>query len=219
MRSILRCLVLALTLHGLPAAPQIATSKTIPPRTNPAQASTAGVTVHRVRAGALDSSGWSIADSTQGEFAVRVPCLFNDFSLRGSETLAGVETVGCRSEDQRKYSASRFKYRQGASAARKYFEDISGARRLEGETARRRIMFSGFPAIEVDFRNSSQCGTTRSVLVGAEVMQLTVEGPSSACTTLTARAASFFASLQMTLHEAGQAGEQQQSTEAADSLQ
>lgn len=210
MRSILRCLVLALTLHGLPAASQTAAVRSTSP-----QSSAAGVTVHRAGAGSLDSSGWSIAASTHGNFAVRVPCLFNDLSLPGSETLAGVDTIGCRSPDQRKYSASRFKYRQGASAARKYFDDLSGTRRLEGETARRRIMFNGFPAIEVEFRNSWSCGTTRSVLVGAEVMQLTVAGPASACTTLSVRAASFFASLQITPREAPQASPPQQTSEAA----
>jgi hypothetical protein len=198
MRSILRCLVLTLALHSLPASPQTAASQPSA-HAKAAQANAAGVTVHRVRAGTLDASGWSIADSTHGDFTVRVPCLFNDLSLQGSETLASVETVGCRAEDQRKYSASRFKYRQGA-AARKFFEDISGSRRLEGETARRRIMFNGYPAVEVDFYSSSQCGTTRSVLLGMEVMQLTVAAPTSACSSLTVRAASFFASLRMTLN-------------------
>src|SRR5687768_11514853 len=108
MRSILRCLVLTLTLHSLPALPQTAASQSSA-RAKAPQANPAGIIVHRIRAGTLDASGWSIADSTRGDFAVRVPCLFNDFSLHGSETLASVETVGCRAEDQRKYSASRFK--------------------------------------------------------------------------------------------------------------
>ncbi|NJO13455.1 MAG: hypothetical protein HC872_08320 [Gammaproteobacteria bacterium] len=190
-----------MALHSLPALSQ---TSAVP---STAQASTgdarpAGVIVHRARAGIQDANGWSIAASTRGDFAVRVPCLFNDFSLQGSETLASIEAIGCRAEDQRKYSASRFEYRQ-AAAARKYFEDISGPRRIEGETARRRIMFNGFPAVEVDFNSSSRCGTTRSVLVGATVMQLTVAGPASACSSLGVRAASFFASLRVTLRETG----------------
>jgi len=182
------------------------------------QAVPAGMTVHRVRAGALDASGWSTATSTRGNFVVRLPCLFNDFSLQGSETVVATDTVGCRREDQQKYSATRVKYQQGAAAARKRFDDMSGPRRLEGETARRRLMFNGFPAIEVDFRSSTQCGTTRSVLVGADLLLLTAEGPPTACSVLNLPAATFFASLQIAL-PALQSQEQNTPVESAGALE
>lgn len=133
-----------------------------------------------------------------------MPCRFNDFSLQGSETVLATDAVGCRREDRQQYSATRVKYQQGAPAARKRFEDMSGPRRLEGETARRRLMFNGFPAVEVDFRSSTQCGTTRSLLVGTDLMLLTAEAPPALCSALISQAAAFFASLQIGLAAASQ---------------
>jgi hypothetical protein len=179
------------------------------------------MTVHRTQAGALDATGSSLATSTHGDFSVRMPCLFNDFSLQGKdpEPVLGIEALGCRRADQRKYSASRFKYRAGASSARKYFDEVSGPRRLEGETTRRRLMFDGFPAIQVDFQSSSRCGAMRSVLIGTDLLTLTAEGPPFKCDGLMTQAESFFDSLQVGLPATDPAQEQSKQPEGVSSLQ
>jgi hypothetical protein len=193
MRSISRCLLLALTIHGSTALSQTTST---PTPTTPS-----GMTVHRLLAGDLDATGASMAASTHGDFSVRMPCRFNDFSMKGqdSEPVLEIEALGCRRADQRKYSASRFKYRTGATAARKYFDAMSGPRRLEGETVRRRLMFNGFPALQVDFQSASRCGAMRSVLIGSDLLTLTAEGPPIKCDGLMTQAESFFDSLQVTL--------------------
>lgn len=164
-----------------------------------AQTVTPGMTVHRVQAGALDATGWSAASSTHGGFDVRLPCLFNDFSIKSetAEPVLEIDAVGCLRQDRRKYSASRFKYREGAIAARKYFARMSGPQRWEGETSRRQIMLNGFPAVQVDFQSTSRCGTSQAVLVGTDLLTLTAEAPRSACEGLLEQAAAFFSSLQV----------------------
>jgi hypothetical protein len=177
-----------------------------------AQAVSPGMTVHRVQAGALDASGWSSASSTFGGFDVRLPCLFNDFSIKAeaSEPVLEIDAVACLREDQRKYSATRFKYREGAAAARKSFARISGPQRWEGETARRQIMLNGFPAVHVDFRSTSRCGASQAILVGSDLVTLTAEAPRSACDGLLEQAATFFDSLQVGARAMDPADQQKQ---------
>ena len=218
MRSISRCLLLVLTLQGSTALSQTPSTPVAP---TPIPTPPAGVTVHRVQAGDLDATGSSLATSTHGDFSVRMPCLFNDFSLQSkdAEPVLGIEALGCRRADQRKYSASRFKYRAGATMARKYFDEMSGPRRLEGETARRRLMFNGFPAIQVDFQSSSRCGAMRSVLIGTDLLTLTAEGPPIKCDGLMTQAASFFDSLQVNVRSADPTQDPSKQPEGVSSLQ
>ncbi len=171
-----------------------------------AEAAPSGITVHRTRAGDPDTDGWTQATSTLGAFSVRLPCLFNDFSLRAaaSEPVLNTDAVGCMRDDQRKYSASRFKYRQGMLTARKYFDRMSGQQRWEGETGRQNLMFNGFPAFQVDYRSTYRCGTIRAILVGSDLLTLTAQAPREACDGLQQQAADFLSSLQVTVRELDQ---------------
>jgi len=88
------------------------------------QAMPAGMTMHRLQAGEPDATGWMLAKSTDGGFSVRLPLKFNDFTLAESDPKAPVLrtlTVGAKSQEGIKFSATRIVYRKGAESARHFF--------------------------------------------------------------------------------------------------
>src|ERR1700761_7424533 len=54
--------------------------------------------MHRIEAGLFDTSGWTRAESTNGNFAVLMPGPFNDFSVSGgsSQPADRMEGIGGR---------------------------------------------------------------------------------------------------------------------------
>jgi hypothetical protein len=89
--SALKTRVFAVFLLALPsgsAGPAIAA----PPTTE----------IHRKSVDALDTAGWQPAVSTKGQFSVRVPVAFNDFTIRGEDENIGemvVHVIGGRSDE------------------------------------------------------------------------------------------------------------------------
>ena len=65
-----------------------------------------GVTMHRVQAGEIDSSGWATARSTDGGFTVRLPFRFNDFTFEDpnpNSLTAKIFTVGGKSAEAARF--------------------------------------------------------------------------------------------------------------------
>lgn len=164
---------------------------------SPAQGLPPGMTMHRIQAGSLDASGWAVAESTHGAFAVKMPCTFNDFSMDQSVAHTPViksYTLGCVRPDERKFSATRIQYRNGAKDARSFFENIA---RGEGRSGAHiaRSTYMGMPVVDIIIDNTAQCGFLRYVLADDDTLLLATEAPRGSCQGLDAQSSEFFTSL------------------------
>jgi hypothetical protein len=61
--------------------------------------------MHRVGVSADDGSGWHLAVSTKGSFAIRTPIPFNDFTTHDPNTGEMSHGVGCKSSEGIKFAA------------------------------------------------------------------------------------------------------------------
>ena len=156
-----------------------------------------GMTMHRLQAGTLDPSGWTLAESTRGAFAVKLPCAFNDFMVdddTGAD-VSRVHVVGCMRPDREKYSATRLQYR-GSGKARSYFEKnmdpaaLSGARKTRTE-------YHGLPAIDIAMPEQRGCAAMRFILVEPEIVMMVAEAPAEQCMRLRSQVPVFFSSLKI----------------------
>jgi len=74
--------------------------------------------MHRVQATTKDPSGWYLATSTHGSFAVLIPIPFNDFTVTDDDPKAGrirTYTVGAKSAEGIKFSATEIPIIEGRS--------------------------------------------------------------------------------------------------------
>ena len=96
--SALKTRVFAVLLLALPlasAVPSIAASPT--------------TEIHRKSVDALDTAGWQPAVSTKGQFSVRLPVAFNDFTIRTEDKNIGemvVHVIGGRSDEGVKFTVT-----------------------------------------------------------------------------------------------------------------
>ncbi len=144
-----------------------------------AQSLPAGMTMHRVQAGEPDASGWMLAASTEGGFSVRIPLKFNDFTLRESDRNAPAVrtyTVGAKSSEGIKFSATRIVYRDGAESARRYFARFEKGADLKPESVRPRSV-GGRRAVDLVLRNASSVAYQRAVLLDADLVLVVLESP------------------------------------------
>jgi hypothetical protein len=159
-----------------------------------------GMTMHRTQAGALDADGWTNATSSAGNFSVKLPCLFNDFTTQEQNPIAPVKTaysVGCLRSDQRKFSATRIVYKRGAAAAEEFFARIRGGKGWETADSVTPLTFKRFDAVAIADSSNSRCGFLRFILVNADIVALTAEAPRPACEGLKEQSETFFASVEL----------------------
>ncbi len=163
----MRRALIALSLAVLSVAP--AAAQTLP----------AGMTMHRVQAGEPDASGWVLAASTEGGFSVRMPLKFNDFTLRESDPQAAAVrtyTVGAKSSEGIKFSATRVVYRDGAPSARLHFARFEKGADLKPESVTPRSV-GGRRAVDIVLRNASSVAWQRAVLLDADLVLIVLESP------------------------------------------
>jgi hypothetical protein len=156
--------------------------------------------VHRENAGTLDADGWIMAESTEGRFAVRLPCQFNDFTINTPEQelpTTGAFLLGCLRQDKRKFLASQMAFKAGAEAARQSFEFNSKGLLMPRLTTRRQSSFEGYRVVDFEIRNASYCGFIRYVLVEPTEIVMHVEAPPAHCDSLSLDAQIFFSSLKI----------------------
>lgn len=158
-----------------------------------------GMTMHRMQAGEPDASGWVTAASTEGGFSVRLPLKFNDFSMidpdATSPTLRTF-TVGAKSQEGIKFSATRIVYRKGAESAKYFFSRFEKAQDLgstpESVTPHR---IGGRSAIDLTLNKASAVSYQRAVLLDSDLLLMIVESPRSHETTAHQLVSPFFDSL------------------------
>lgn len=134
---------------------------------------------HRSGAGALGPDGWTDATSTQGNFSVRLPCLFNDFTFTPAtgDVVKG-DVVGCEAGGTR-FGATRIHYRD-AALADTYFNTLATAGALPGATIER-APHRGLTAITRRLNNRTQCALMRIVRAEQDNVILTVESTPAQC--------------------------------------
>ncbi len=139
------------------------------------------MTMHRLQAGEPDESGWMLAASSQGGFSVRLPLKFNDFTVSESGAKSAVlltHVVGAKSAEGIKFMASRIVYRDGLKSAKRFFANYRRGKDMGGETTRvfpHRI--GEWQAVDVDFGDTGSVAYQRAVLLGADLLLLSIEGP------------------------------------------
>ena len=173
---------------------------------SPAQSLPTGMTMHRIQAGSLDASGWAEAESTDGAFAVKMPCTFNDFtfdqSLENTPVIKSY-TLGCLRPDKRKFSATRIQYRNGAKDAQSFFEKNTKGAGWPGAHISRST-YKGMPVVDITVADKAQCGLLRYVLAHDDSFLLVTEAPSGSCQGLDAQSSEFFTSLSVKERDAQQ---------------
>jgi hypothetical protein len=162
-----------------------------------AQSLPAGAVMHKAQAGILDESGWTIAPSTKGRFVVKLPCLYNDFTIMDTEPgskAKQVHIVGCARHDQKKFSVSRFQYKNAQLDAPLSFENSARQFQPPGATFSR-LKIDNRPAFEVAVEEPSRCGYIRMIYAFPDNFLLIAEAPRSGCKELNEMSRQFFASL------------------------
>jgi hypothetical protein len=157
-----------------------------------------GMTMHQQQAGLLDREGWTVAQSTEGRYSVKLPCKYNDFTTEDSSPSAAVsrtDTVGCLREDQQKFAVVRMQYRGGAAAAKAYFEQNTHGIGWEAADELKRAKSGKHPALDIVTHRPPRCGFVRIVLLESDIIFLAAESPLPPCEDLKVKADKFFASL------------------------
>jgi hypothetical protein len=136
---------------------------------------------HRSGAGALGPDGWTDATSTQGNFSVRLPCLFNDFTFTPApgDVVKG-DVLGCDAGGTR-FGATRIHFRD-AALADTYFNTLAAADALPGATIER-APHRGLAAITRRLDNRTRCALVRVVRAEQDNIILTVETTPAQCGT------------------------------------
>lgn len=143
------------------------------------ESTAAKIAAHRNGAGALGPDGWTDAISTQGNFSVRLPCLFNDFTFTpGSGDVLKGDVLGCDAGGTR-FGATRIHYRD-AAVADTYFNTLAAAGALLGATTER-APHRGLTAITRRLDNRTQCALMRIVRAEQDNVILTVETTPARC--------------------------------------
>ncbi|NQD37172.1 hypothetical protein HPT27_09050 [Permianibacter sp. IMCC34836] len=156
------------------------------------------MTMHRHQAGELDSNGWTLAVSTEGNFSVQMPMPFNDFTViadKSTDAVSRIDVIGSQSEEGVRISATRARFRN-VGAGSQQFENV---RRLgmwqAGATKPISFDINGYPAVEQQVGKDSTQAYGRTLLIGDDVVTLIIEFPSVHRNIVDKLSRSFFDSL------------------------
>jgi hypothetical protein len=144
-------------------------------------------TMHRIQAGQLGADGWTLARSTEGGFAVKLPVKFNDFTMINrnlSEAVAYSFTLTGKNEAGIKFTATRTTFRKASDAEDQFRRLQQGGLSQDPPTAVKAGTFQGFPSLEATYVKQKAFNLEpvvlafqRNVLVGANLVTLVVETP------------------------------------------
>ena len=141
-----------------------------------------GVTMHRVQAGEIDSSGWATARSTDGGFTVRLPIRFNDFTFEDpnpNSLTAKTFTVGGTSAEGLKFSAVRVTYRKADTASARFAKIKRGEGFSTKPQSVKSLTVSGRKAVDIEVGDNSNGLHQRVVMVEQDLITLMIEAPAA----------------------------------------
>jgi hypothetical protein len=134
-------------------------------------------TDHRLAAGKPNFAGWYLAKSTNGNYSVQVPLVFDDFTVveDGKSDIDRNEMIMASGADGVVYAATRIYYRTDGQAAG-YFKQF-----IEGKVAQgadvKRIKVRDYDAVDISIGNAKSASMQRALLVGENLFLLAAEWP------------------------------------------
>jgi hypothetical protein len=161
-----------------------------------------GMKMHRIQAGEPDASGWMVAASTEGGFSVRLPLKFNDFTIAERDPKAPLLrtfTVGAKSQEGIKFTATRLVYRKGGDAAKNFFSRFEKGRDLGSAPERvTPLNIGNRRAVDLVLRRASVVSYQRVVMLESDLLLMIIESPGTYETTAQSFVDPFFDSLVVT---------------------
>jgi hypothetical protein len=146
-------------------------------------ADTGSTTVmHRIDAGLFDSSGWALAESTNGSFAVRMPGPFNDFSVSGGpdDIADHIEGIGGKAPNGIVFTALKLLYNTKGTASAE-FESFKGGADLPSAKVKS-VTLAGLQALDISYGDEKSSTNERVILDGETLFTLTVQWPGAEAT-------------------------------------
>lgn len=172
------------------------------PSLNPQLAPT--VKVHRSTAGEMDASGWADAKSTDGAYSVRLPMKFNDITLVSNDPSAPVERIAViigQGVDNIKFTATRIVYRQAHEGPQNFRLVASGKGGLSQKPDEMKALhYKGYQAVDITAKQGTVQLFQRILLVGNDLLTLTVEAPQAQLQKVSPLVSMYFQSLEASAH-------------------
>jgi hypothetical protein len=136
--------------------------------------------MHRVQATTKDPSGWYLAASTHGSFAVLIPIPFNDFTVTDDDPKAGsvkTYTVGAKSMEGMKFSATEIPIITGRTPTN--LVAFPQQFRKSGQTVSDidNSSFAGYPAVSFSVKGPSSGAYMRYVKTPKSLITVILEYP------------------------------------------
>ena len=136
--------------------------------------------MHRVQATTRDPSGWYLAESTHGSFAVLIPIPFNDLTVTDGDSTAGIiktYTVGAKSAEGIKFSATEMpiiaaRTSTPLSALPKQFQKLGQTVSDVDSTS-----FAGYPSVLFSVKGPSSHAYMRYVRTPTSMVVIILEYP------------------------------------------
>jgi hypothetical protein len=136
--------------------------------------------MHRIDAGSFDSTGWALAESTNGGFSVRMPGPFNDFTVSGDP--AGVaermEGLGGKAPNGTVFTAIRLFYKTKGTASSE-FEKFKNGEGLPSAKVTATTV-AGLAALDISYADDATAANERVILAGEDLVTLTIQAPLTA---------------------------------------
>jgi hypothetical protein len=133
-------------------------------------------TLNRTQAGTLDNNGWTLAESSEGKFSVKLPCLFNDMTTTNIATtpLNKGFALGCVDSEGVRFTAIRTTYRQEGYAS-SLFSKYEKGEGLPGKVMpANKLDYMGFKTLDIALMDETFL-LLRVILVGEDLVMLTKE--------------------------------------------
>jgi hypothetical protein len=133
--------------------------------------------MHRIVAGSFDSSGWALAESTNGDFSIEMPGPYNDFTVLGDPdgVAERIEGIGGKAPNGIAFSALKMIYKTKGTANTE-FEKFKKGEGLPSAKVTP-VTISGLQALDIAFTDEASSASERVILVGEDLFTLTVEWP------------------------------------------
>ncbi len=133
--------------------------------------------MHRIDAGVFNARGWTVAESTNGDFSVQMPGPFSDFSMTGGPTAIAdhMEGIGGKAPNGIVFTAMKLLYdTQGTASAE--FEKFKSGEGLPSPVVKPTTA-GGLPALDISYADENLATNQRIILAGEDLFTLTIEWP------------------------------------------
>jgi len=156
--------------------------------------------MHRVQATPKDSTGWYLAESTDGLFSVLIPIPFNDFTVTDDDPNVGkiiTCTVGAKSAEGVKFSATKSPIIKGRSPTA--LDALPQQFQKPGQTVSDidTSLYADYPSISFSVKGAQTGAYMRYVMTPQSIFTVILEYPLNCAKTAEELKSSFLSSLKI----------------------